>query len=85
MVARVAEREAARLSALEHDVATSDALALLDHRPADEDPVEQVAQREVLRALAVLPARQRCFDNPCTRVPTVLANPSSEIDVIFGR
>jgi hypothetical protein len=32
-VARVAEREAWRLSALEHDVATPDALALLDHRP----------------------------------------------------
>jgi RNA polymerase sigma factor (sigma-70 family) len=58
-VARVAEREAWRLSALEHDVATPDALALLDHRPGDEDPVEQVAQREVLRALAELPPRQR--------------------------
>jgi RNA polymerase sigma factor (sigma-70 family) len=58
-VARVAEREAWRLSALEHDVATPDALALLDHRPADEDPVEQVAQREVLRALTALPPRQR--------------------------
>ena len=58
-VARVAEREAWRLSALEHDVATPDALALLDHRPADEDPVEQVAQREVLRTLAELPPRQR--------------------------
>ena len=55
----MAEREAWRLSALEHDVATPDALALLDHRPADEDPVEQVALREVLRALAALPPRQR--------------------------
>jgi hypothetical protein len=41
------------------DVATPDALALLDHRPGDEGPVEQVAQREVLRALAALPPRQR--------------------------
>ena len=58
-VARVAEREAWRLSAREHDVATPDALALLEHRPGNEDPVEQVAQREVLRALAELPPRQR--------------------------
>jgi len=39
-LARVAEREAWRLSNLEHDTATPDALSLLTHRPADEDPVE---------------------------------------------
>ena len=56
---RVAEREAWRLSGLEHDVASRDVLAVLEGQAGSEDPVEHVAQREVLRALAGLPPRQR--------------------------